>query len=77
MTVLHVMQSGVVELTEGSTDVRFDMPDGEEMHVSFHGTVDGRVMAAYAYLVANLPFLITEPVACKALVGKNCNVELL
>jgi hypothetical protein len=75
--ILHQIQPGTVEITTGETKVQFDMPNGETMHVDIHGTADPRVMAAYAYLFANIPFMLREPIAYLHMVGQKCNVELL
>jgi len=77
MAVLHQIQQGTVELTPGSTEIRFDMPDGKQMFVRITGTEDARVMAAYAHLFSNLPFLLREPLAYIHMVGQKCDVELL
>jgi len=77
MTIMHQIQQGKVTTTNGSTDVKFHMPDSEVMHVSISGTCDPRINAAYACLFANLPFFAREPHACMAIISKNCDVKLL
>jgi hypothetical protein len=77
VSALHQIQQGTVEITIASTSVRFNMPDGDEMLVKITGSCDPRINAAYAYLFANLPFFVREPIAYMALIKQNCDVELL
>ncbi len=63
--IQHQIQSGKVKLTEGTTDVKFNMPNGGEMFVSITGTCDPRINAVYAYLFANLRILVDDQSACR------------
>ena len=76
MPIPHEIQRGQVTITEGDTRVRFDMPNGEVLHVDIFGTCDPRINAAYAHLFAKISLLMEFPVQELNSVGFMCDVEL-